>query len=302
MDDVSGDWREQTFQSDRGDDDVVVHSSRPYLVIYSGEDAGTRLDLEGKTLTVGRAPEADITVDDREVSKIHCSIEHSKGNIIIEDHDSTNGTYVNGERAKLQTVFNNAVVQVGRTLMKIEYKADAEIAFEDELIRKATTDALTGIPNRRYFERRAQEEIAFARRATLPVGMVMVDIDHFKSVNDTHGHQAGDMVLREIAQLIQEQCREEDLLARYGGEEFVIFLRGARDSEDAQRFCERLRSAVAARTTSCGDKRISVTISVGLHFAEGGSAGSLDELIRKSDVALYRAKKGGRDRVEVYTD
>ena len=290
---------EKTLERDDEEEDVVVHSSRPYLVVYGGDEKGKRYELGGTPIEVGRSPKADITIDDREVSKRHCAISYRKGYVVVEDCGSTNGTFINGERTQHKEVLTDAVVQVGHTVLKIEYKGDAELEYEDELIQRATTDSLSGIPNRRFFERRASEEIAYAKRSNTPIGMVMADIDHFKEVNDTHGHQAGDTVIKELCRIMKAQVRKEDLLGRYGGEEFVMLLRGTGSPKSALGFCERLREKVEEYSFIHNELTIHITISIGLCYQSGERIQSLEHLIYKADEALYSAKQNGRNRVEM---
>jgi diguanylate cyclase (GGDEF)-like protein len=289
---------EQTLQRE-DDEDVVVHSSHPYLVVYGGEEKGKRYELSDTPIEVGRSPKVDITIDDREVSKCHCAVSFHRGYVIVEDCGSTNGTFVNGERTKRKELLADAVVQVGHTVMKIEYKGDAELEYEDELIHRATTDSLSGIPNRRYFELRAREEIAYAHRSNTPIGMIMADIDHFKEVNDTHGHQAGDTVIKELCRIMKAQVRREDLLGRYGGEEFVMLLRGTSSPKSALGFCERLRERVEKHAFVHDEITMHITISIGLCYQSGERIQSLQHLIYKADEALYSAKQNGRNRVEL---
>jgi diguanylate cyclase (GGDEF)-like protein len=124
----------------------------------------------------------------------------------------------------------------------------------------------------------------------------MVDADHFKRVNDTWGHQCGDMVLKEIARILNEEKREADLLARYGGEEFLLLLAGI-SPEDARKSAERLRKAVESHKFSWKDTVIPVTISLGLCSRQGENIGKVEELIAECDRLLYVAKEGGRNRV-----
>ncbi len=161
------------------------------------------------------------------------------------------------------------------------------------------TDALTGVNNRRYFEQRLIEACATAQRYQRPLSVLFVDVDHFKRVNDSWGHPAGDAVLRGIAQLVTGHLRNSDVLCRYGGEEFVILL--PETTADAARdIAERIRHAVAAYTFQIPS---TVTISVGVttfgHFGEELVSGMPERLLACADAALYRAKQQGRNRVVV---
>ena len=166
--------------------------------------------------------------------------------------------------------------------------------------RDSVRDALTGLPNRRAFERAFAREIERARRARRGLGLALVDIDHFKAVNDELGHDLGDAVLREVARRLADALRETDLVARWGGEEFVLLLPevDAGADEGLGLAVERVRERVAAFPVELGGERPprAVTVSIGLaNLARGDQA---DDLLRRADQALYRAKRGGRNRVE----
>ncbi len=163
----------------------------------------------------------------------------------------------------------------------------------------AAHDALTGLFNRRYFDRRLKEECAHAKRHRRPFAIVMLDLDHFKLVNDTYGHQDGDRVLRHIAEVAQAQLREDDVACRYGGEEFVLLLRGTTGMA-ARVVANRLRANLAARPIALGPKSEPrhVTFSAGVAAADERNAYNADGVVARADAALYRAKKAGRNRVE----
>ena len=175
------------------------------------------------------------------------------------------------------------------------------------LLRSGFTDVLTGWHNRRYLQVRLVEELARARRDGETLTCLMLDLDHFKSINDTWGHAAGDDVLRELAQRIEGQVRASDVAARYGGEEFVILLPRT-DKRDAARLAERVRQAVREAPVPFGeDGEVDVTASIGIASVtprpDDADLKNLGEsLLARADVALYRAKSAGRDRVVVGSD
>ena len=169
------------------------------------------------------------------------------------------------------------------------------------LVRSGLTDTLTGWNNRRYLTSRLGEELARARRNASPLACLMIDVDHFKTVNDRFGHLIGDEVLREVAQRIEAQVRASDVAARYGGEEFVILLPGTGLTE-AEPLAERIRSAVAGTPiqVASGD-RLVLTVSIGLAAAQPQADSELklagEHLLAQADVALYEAKAAGRNTV-----
>jgi len=163
----------------------------------------------------------------------------------------------------------------------------------------AAHDALTGLFNRRYFERRLKEEVAHARRHKRPFSIVMLDLDHFKLVNDTYGHEDGDRVLRHVSEVIQAQLREDDVPCRYGGEEFVLLLRGTTGMA-ARIVANRLKANLAAKPIRLGprDELRHITFSAGVSAADDRNAYDADDIVSRADKGLYRAKRAGRNRVD----
>lgn len=186
-----------------------------------------------------------------------------------------------------------AVCERSRTQRELKNKL--QFALEN-----AAHDALTGLFNRRYFERRLREESAHARRHKRPFSIVLLDIDHFKLVNDTYGHEDGDRVLRHLAEVTQAQLREDDIACRYGGEEFVLLLRGT-SGQAARVVANRLRAALAGKPITMGaaDEPRHVTFSAGVAAADERNAFAVDDIVGRADAALYRAKRAGRNRVEM---
>jgi len=172
--------------------------------------------------------------------------------------------------------------------------------LEAELRELASTDELTGLANRRQFMQRLEEELERLRRQTTRAACVlMLDLDHFKRVNDQHGHAAGDRLLQHFAQLLRQELRSVDTPARMGGEEFAVILPGtdlAAAQGIAQRICERL----AAQPFHAGAQQLNVTVSVGVAALDAADL-SADAVLARADAALYRAKAGGRNRVELAT-
>ncbi len=169
----------------------------------------------------------------------------------------------------------------------------------EELIAMANTDPLTGISNRRFFFSLADRELAITTRSTQPLAILMFDVDHFKKVNDTHGHLAGDQVLIKISSLISATLRKSDVFARYGGEEFVILMPNTSE-KDAANLSERVRNLIASEPIAAEEKAIPVTISLGLATFLPDDQTSLVLLIDQADQALYIAKHDGRNRLVIW--
>ena len=171
------------------------------------------------------------------------------------------------------------------------------LAAREKLREQATKDSLTGLWNRSSIVEQLQRELSRSQRELLPVGLVMVDLDHFKSMNDTHGHFAGDAVLREAARRMQDSTRMYDSIGRYGGEEFLILLPNC-DEESTQRQAERMRCHLAQAPVGEFEHSFTLTASFGATCASAGYPASVEGLIRRADEAMYLAKKHGRNRVE----
>ncbi len=189
--------------------------------------------------------------------------------------------------------------RVAELLARIRVMARIKEA-EQRMRELSVTDELTGLYNRRFLQQRLDEELSRARRYRLPLACVLLDMDNFKSVNDDYGHQAGDQVLRRVAQLIRSECRREDIVARYGGEEFLVVLSG--DEQHALGLAERIRHRLENSSTRFADASVVVTASAGVASCpEQMTEGDAGALIHLADIALYRAKRAGRNRVEVYS-
>ena len=285
------------------DDKSIVCSEdrHPYLIIYIGNNSGCRFKLNSGFMTIGRSPQADISIDDDRISRIHCVIERMGDTIRIEDKGSTNGTYINARKVRRSPLQLGVPIQLGHSIMKIEYKTEAEIKSEENLLHRASLDALTGIFNRYHFTKLASVETAYAIRHKLPIGLIMMDIDNFKQVNDLYGHQNGDLVLAQFAKTINENKRKEDLFGRYGGDEFIILPRGEISKDGIQVHCERIRKAAESFEFCFQETCVRISISLGFHLAKTQRSCAdtmLSDLIRKADQALYLAKQRGRNRIE----
>jgi diguanylate cyclase (GGDEF)-like protein len=164
------------------------------------------------------------------------------------------------------------------------------------LIELIGTDPLTNLQNRRTLETRLRREWRQARRRDSTLAVLMIDVDHFKQINDTHGHATGDVVLQELAEIMRSTARDTDVLARVGGDEFVVVLPDT-GRQGAITFAERLRCNVAEHRVQAGDQRLEITISVGVALAKGSDPFSIEQLLGEADRALYKAKSSGRNRI-----
>jgi diguanylate cyclase (GGDEF)-like protein len=186
-----------------------------------------------------------------------------------------------------------------KSLLRIKALQEELESANARLRHMSQTDGLTGVDNRRHIEERLTEMFEHAARLNEPLAVVMCDVDHFKSVNDTLGHQAGDAVLRQVAEVLRDSAREIDRVGRYGGEEFVVVLPGA-NAQDAQAFAERVRHAIAGRQFAYAGGTVRRTISLGVAGWPHPEIRHQEALVKAADEALYVAKETGRDRVVAY--
>lgn len=269
---------------------------RPHLVILYPQTQFKQIPLTKGNTILGRGTDANIRLDDELVSRKHCELYFDGRFVTVTDLGSTNGTFVDGSPVTTRRLESDNRLQIGKMVLKVDFKDPTEEAFDRELYEAATMDPLTKISNRRTFMDRSLGELALARRNNYYVHCIMLDIDHFKRVNDTWGHQCGDAILKEVARILKDEKRESDLLARYGGEEFVLLLSGI-GVEDAKKSAERLRAAIERHHFSWKDTIVPVTISLGLSSLQGEEITKIEDMIASSDKCLYVAKENGRNQV-----
>jgi two-component system, cell cycle response regulator len=269
---------------------------RAYLIVLAGENLGQMFPVRDAETVIGRAADAPVRLKDDGVSRRHARLLYKAGEVTVEDMKSANGTLLNGQRVERAVLHDGDKIQVGSTtILKFTYADRLEEDFQQKMYEAALHDGLTRAYTKRYFLDRLPTEVAYARRHATPLSVLMMDVDHFKKINDTHGHLAGDYVLVLLAQLISTALRTEDIFARYGGEEFLVLCRAV-TVENAALLAERLRSRIAAAAFEYQEKPIPVTISVGVAaYVDQPDAGM--KLIGDADAALYQAKRAGRNRV-----
>ena len=276
-------------------------SASTYMIVVSGSVPGTMIPLSERGTTLGRSGECDFQIDDITVSRRHGRVTLGPEGIVqITDLGSSNGTIVNGEKIAPQrplALENGDRVQLGANLVLKLVRLDPhDERFQRDMFERSVRDTLTGLYHRAYFL--SQIGVLSERYATNGIGMaiLMLDIDHFKRINDQFGHVAGDDVLREVATVIRESTRAEDLVARYGGEEFVFALPVSLVVRAVQR-AERIRLELAKRRIVAANQTVRLTASVGLAFSPPGWVRNERALIISADQALYQAKAQGRNRV-----
>jgi diguanylate cyclase (GGDEF)-like protein len=293
------DWDDDTKISDNDGfaRPAVQDRDRAYLIVLAGNNVGEMYKITKSETIIGRGSQADIHVIDDGISRRHAMIIHRGDEIAVKDLGSTNGTFCNGQRVTEQSLSDGDKIQVGSTtILKFTFHDSLDESFQRQMYESALRDGLTKIFNKKYFQDRLESEFAYSVRHQSPLSLVMFDIDHFKQINDTHGHLAGDYVLVTLSNAVTQTIRQEDVFARYGGEEFVVICRGV-DLQGATLFGERVRKVVQTQAFVYQTTEIKVTISVGVATVPDVGMRGATELVELADDALYEAKRGGRNRV-----
>ena len=274
--------------------------NRAYLVVLAGVSAGEMYKINAEKTLIGRGAHVSLRITDDGVSREHCQLMREGERIVLVDLGSTNGTYCNGARVDRRELVDGDKIMVGSTtILKFTYQDYLDEVFQRQMYESALRDGLTKVFNKKYFTDYLEKEFAFASRHGGPLALIFLDIDHFKKINDTHGHPAGDFVLSELSQLMAGLLRTEDVLARFGGEEFTVLCRGS-DQKGALVVAERLRASVEQRKFTFGGKDIPVTISLGIASIPDSGVEDHAGFLAAADKALYEAKRTGRNRVCVH--
>jgi diguanylate cyclase (GGDEF)-like protein len=290
------DWEEKTVVATELNVSADLGNKRAQLVVLSGTNVGQLYDLSG-TMTVGRGRGADIPLSGDGISRNHARVEMRGEHVFLEDLGSTNGSWVNGEKIRRSELKDGDKIQLGSaTILKFTYHDVLDEDFQRQMFESASRDMLTQAYNKRFFSERLSSEFAFAQRHKSALSLIIFDLDHFKKINDTHGHLAGDQVLAGVARLVQPMIRSEDVFARYGGEEFVILSRST-DPPSAAVVAERVRVSIEEHDFEFEGTRIPVTLSVGYAAMPHEKIKRPEDLVAAADHALYEAKRGGRNRV-----
>lgn len=275
-----------------------VGQTHACLTVLTGTAAGQMFRIPEGRAVIGRGQSADLRIPEEGVSRRHAGVHRQGGTVRVDDLGSVNGTYVNGERLTEPRVLEEGdKIQVGpMTVLRFAHHDEIDERFHQRLVASALRDPLTRLFNKRYLLDRLDSELKFAHRHDTALSVLMLDVDHFKELNDQHGHLAGDAVLAHLAGVIQKAVRNEDIVARFGGEELVIVLR-ATVIEQAVALGERLRRIVEGTLIRHRSLELRATISVGVAGLPEARFETVDQLVEAADQALYRAKRDGRNRV-----
>ena len=273
-----------------------IVGSESCLVEIHGPELGKKYVLDAEEFTIGRDVKNNIVVDLDNVSRRHAKITTRQGKCFVMDLGSTNGTYLNDQEVREETPLRSGdFVKVGGSIFKFLSGGNIESLYHEEIYQLTIMDGLTQINNKRYFLEYLEREMGRCHRYNRSLSLVMFDIDHFKKINDTHGHLAGDYVLRELAGVVRQRIRKEECFARYGGEEFAVVMPEA-GPDNTRRFAEKIRKLVEAHPFAFEDQEIKVTISLGVADMTVDMTEPL-QFIKVADANLYQAKKSGRNRV-----
>jgi len=280
--------------------DPIGDRRMPAVILYDGDEIGGLHSLTKDETVIGRTAGADIVIPESRVSRCHAVIRRVTrvaDEFEVVDLGSTNGTFVDGQRVERQALAPGSKVAIGGRILKFEMVDKADVAYQSRIVQMIHLDELTGLLTKRSLFRELEKELIRTERYQHPVSVLMMDLDHFKMVNDRHGHLVGSHCLSEVGSLIREATRVTDVNGRYGGEEFVSFLPET-DTAAAVMVAERIREAMAARTFNYGGTAYQVRISIGVatYPADGTT---VEALIQSADTALYQAKALGRNRTVV---
>ncbi len=282
---------------------------RPSLVFLGGDLLAVSIPLEREMVILGRALEADVRINDTKASRQHAQIETifdaqtNETNYVLTDFDSKNGTLLNGQKIKQEILQSGDKISIGEHILRFELLDEIDREYQHQIRRLLSHDDLTGLLSSRSFFSELRREAAQAKVENRPFCVLMMDIDHFKQVNDSYGHLTGSKTIEEIGFCIMQCLRSGDVAARFGGEEFAAFLLDAEISQ-AIVAAERIRVVIEENEFSIlkpgkQTKTHRITISIGIAVFPNDSHDPI-ELVEMADSALYRAKHEGRNRVCVY--
>jgi diguanylate cyclase (GGDEF)-like protein len=295
---------------------------RARVVVVVGDRIGSTIALRDGAV-IGRAADAAVHVFGEHVSRRHARFRTRDGQFLLEDLGSKNGTLLNGVLITEPTPLHDGdKIQIGSSVLRFALLDAVDESFLAQLHDSALRDPLTRVFNRKYLDDRLKSELAYSLRHRSPLSLLLIDVDFFKRVNDTHGHPSGDAVLAQLAERLRRAVRAEDVLARYGGEEFAILSRGI-DRAGAAQFAERVRASIEQAEFACvraerlrsenpgetipaappeagSTAPIRLTVSVGVATVPDPEILTVAQLVQCADDAAYRAKHTGRNRVRVH--
>jgi diguanylate cyclase (GGDEF)-like protein len=297
---VGTEWDEDTSTAIEVADFLgqLTPAKKPCVTVLTGTASGQVFNLPVGNTVVGRAANAEIRLQDDGVSRHHARLRVEGGEVWVDDLESRNGTFVNAQKiTEPVQLADGDKIQIGRSIvLRFGYQDELDASYHESLISSSLRDPLTQLFNRRYLLDRLDSELKFARRHQTTISLLLLDLDHFKRLNDSHGHLAGDAVLVNLAAALTHAVRDEDVVARFGGEEIAIILR-AIPLERAVQLAERLRKLIESTITDHNGVELRTTASIGAATFPNTPAERVEDLIEAADRALYKSKDKGRNRV-----
>lgn len=271
---------------------------RACLIMIKGDFIGQIHELGESDTVIGRSDDSDLVLIDTRISRNHAKLSRRADGYYLEDLGSTNGCWVNNEKVTNPVkLYEGDKIRLDRIVFKFSFQDDDDAEYHQMMRNMAVKDDLTRIFNKRYFSESLENEFAYIKRNNSSLILILFDIDHFKQVNDTLGHPAGDNVLKQLASLLTHGIRGYDIFARYGGEEFAFLIKGVTLDESLV-LAQRVRKIVEKHDFDYDGERISITVSLGVACVSPEQPmESAHELVEAADRCLYQAKNSGRNRV-----
>ena len=265
-----------------------------YLIIVDGDNVGKIFPLDKKRITIGRSDEFDIQLADSSCSREQAIIEFNDNNKpVLKDLDSTNGTYVNGAKITEINIEDGDKILLGfSSVFMFAVQDSLEAKFQMNLYESSIKDPLTGAFNKKYFLDALSKAFSYSLRHQSSLGLLMLDIDFFKKVNDTYGHIVGDIVLKEVVKRIENNLRNEDILCRYGGDEFAVIVRDFKYGF-VKITAERIRLFFDGKPIICKDHKVNISVSIGAATIDNENITTPEDMLKLADANLYEAKPSG---------
>jgi two-component system cell cycle response regulator len=278
-----------------------VEGKKACLLVLDGMDVGTLIPLDLSSAIVGRSSRCDIILKDDGISRKHAKVDvMKKDRLVIEDLSSTNGTFVGGKRIKKATLKPGDKVLFGRrSLLRFVLEDKLDRLYQEEMYASSTRDGLTGVHNKKYAKQRITTDLSYARRHNTPFTLIMFEIDQFREVNYTYGHQTGDQILVTVAQVVGEMIREEDVFGRWSGEQFILISNGI-DLAGGKALSERIRKKISTqriRALNRSGDVLKITASVGVVTVKENAPAEHGKVLSSVEDNLSLAKQKGQDRV-----
>ncbi len=283
--------------------DAAAGRGRAYLVVVRGSNVGEIYPVLAPDMVIGRAPGADLRLNDEGVSRFHCRLRHEGAGIVIEDLASRNGTFCNGDRVKagMRALIEGDRLQIGTTsVLRFTYEETVDAVAPPPEAQAGVRDPLTGTFSGRYFVDRLQGEVEFALRHRSPLSLLLLHIDRFADLSATRGQGFIDQLVTGLANHILDNIREEDIVARFTGGEFGLMSRSASPG-DTFMLAERLRSSSSGLSIQTTEGAHKITLSLAVAAVSELRIETANDLLIAANTALHRARSQGGDRVVLCT-